>query len=237
MLVAFYTQTPSPSTATTAKEDEEEPLQEDDGVPLAGIVEICVNRRGTSKPNPRIERLKLNTINQNRIHKKLLSPTTMLLMLEKRYRCSWNFQTLGDGTLKKLAFDRVIHSIRQLNQKHKNKAKNCALQNVLFGLLQIMIAALSFLLDYEKIQDDDDSDDSGSDDETNESPQVVLSRETLYKCASAITQLTKGKSKEEKEGSQLQSLAAKVLEKDYKQRALDKLPQLTTALKSLTLSS
>ncbi|WVY93374.1 hypothetical protein V8G54_032462 [Vigna mungo] len=56
-------------------------------------------------------------------------------------------------------------------------------------------------------------------------------------CASAITQLTKGKSKEEKEGSQLQSLAAKVLEKDYKQRAPDKLPQLTTALKSLTLSS
>nr|ACU23161.1 unknown [Glycine max] len=56
-------------------------------------------------------------------------------------------------------------------------------------------------------------------------------------CTSAITQLTKGKSKEDKEGSQLQSLAAKVLEKDYKQRAPDKLPQLTTALKSLTLSS
>ncbi|RDY08038.1 ER membrane protein complex subunit 2 [Mucuna pruriens] len=53
-------------------------------------------------------------------------------------------------------------------------------------------------------------------------------------CTSAITQLTKGKSKEDKEGSQLQSLAAKVLEKDYKQRAPDKLPQLTTALKSLT---
>lgn len=56
-------------------------------------------------------------------------------------------------------------------------------------------------------------------------------------CTSAITQLTKGKSKEDKEGSQLQSLAAKVLEKDYKQRAPDKLPQLTTALKSFTLSS
>ncbi|KAK7332885.1 hypothetical protein VNO80_29641 [Phaseolus coccineus] len=56
-------------------------------------------------------------------------------------------------------------------------------------------------------------------------------------CTSAITQITKGKSKEEKEGLQLQSLAAKVLEKDYKQRAPDKLPQLTTALKSLTLSS
>ncbi|XP_027350887.1 ER membrane protein complex subunit 2 isoform X3 [Abrus precatorius] len=59
----------------------------------------------------------------------------------------------------------------------------------------------------------------------------------LCLCTSAIAQLTKGKSKEEKEGSQLQSLAAKVLEKDYKQRAPDKLPQLTTALKSLTLTS
>lgn len=59
----------------------------------------------------------------------------------------------------------------------------------------------------------------------------------VMQCTSAVTQLTKGKSKEDKEGSQLQSLAAKVLEKDYKQRAPDKLPQLTTALKSLTLSS
>nr|AFK46092.1 unknown [Lotus japonicus] len=49
-------------------------------------------------------------------------------------------------------------------------------------------------------------------------------------CTSAIAQLSKGKSKEEKEGSQLQSLAAKALEKDYKQRAPDKLPQLTSAL-------
>lgn len=56
-------------------------------------------------------------------------------------------------------------------------------------------------------------------------------------CTSAIAQLTKGKNKEDKEGSQLQSLAAKALERDYKQRAPDKLPQLTTALKSLTLSS
>ncbi|XP_054802994.1 uncharacterized protein LOC129306413 isoform X2 [Prosopis cineraria] len=54
---------------------------------------------------------------------------------------------------------------------------------------------------------------------------------------SAIAQLTKGKSKEEKDKSQVQSLAAKALEKDYKQRAPDKLPQVTTVLKSLTLSS
>ncbi|KOM40268.1 hypothetical protein LR48_Vigan04g046600 [Vigna angularis] len=146
-------------------------------------------------------------------------------------------QTLGDRTLKKLTFDHVVHSIRRMNQKHKNEAKNRALQNVLFGLLQkeeeesakralvtlcelhrrkvwfdertanaictasfhpssrIMIAALSFLLDYEKIQDDDDSDDSGSDDETNESPQVVLSRETLYKASHQGTAASKKKKK------------------------------------------
>ena len=44
-----------------------------------------------------------------------------------------------------------------------------------------MIAALSFLLDYEKIENDDDSDDSESEDEMTESPQVILSRGTIYK--------------------------------------------------------
>lgn len=47
-----------------------------------------------------------------------------------------------------------------------------------------MIAALSFLLDYEKIENDQDSDDSSSDDEVAESPQVILSRETIYKVRS-----------------------------------------------------
>ena len=147
-------------------------------------------------------------------------------------------QTLGDRTLKKLAFDHVVHSIRRMNQKHKNEAKNRALQNVLFDLLQkeaeepakralvtlcelhrrkvwfdertanaictasfhptsrIMIATLSFLLDYEKIQDDDDdSDNSDSDDEKTESPQVVLSRETVYKASHQGTAASKKKKK------------------------------------------
>ena len=52
--------------------------------------------------------------------------------------------------------------------------------------LRIMIATLSFLLNYEKIEDDDDdSDNSDSDDEKTESPQVVLSRETVYKVRSS----------------------------------------------------
>lgn len=46
-------------------------------------------------------------------------------------------QTLGDRTLKKMAFDHVVHSIRRMNQKHKNEAKNRALQNVLFAMLQV----------------------------------------------------------------------------------------------------
>jgi len=50
-----------------------------------------------------------------------------------------------------------------------------------------MIAALSFLLDFEKIQDDDDSDASSSEDEaTTPQPHVVLSREEVYKVTCAL---------------------------------------------------
>lgn len=45
-------------------------------------------------------------------------------------------QTLGDKNLRTLAFSHVIQSIRRMNQKHKNDAKNRALQNVLFSMLQ-----------------------------------------------------------------------------------------------------
>lgn len=44
-----------------------------------------------------------------------------------------------------------------------------------------MIATLSFLLDYEKIENYEDSDDSSSDDEATESPQVIISRQSIYK--------------------------------------------------------
>ncbi|KAF7839867.1 protein SDA1-like protein [Senna tora] len=133
-----------------------------------------------------------------------------------------DLQTLGDRKLRTLAFDHVVHSIKRMNQKHKNEAKNRALQNVLFAMLQqedearakrslvtlcelhrrrmwfddrtanaictasfhpssrIMIAALSFLLDYEKIENDEDSDDSSSEDESS-APAQVLSKEAIYK--------------------------------------------------------
>ncbi|MCL7044605.1 hypothetical protein MKW94_002433 [Papaver nudicaule] len=51
--------------------------------------------------------------------------------------------------------------------------------------------------------------------------------------SSAIGQLTKGR--KEKEGTELQSLAATALEKDYKKRSPNKLPLLTATLKNLKL--
>lgn len=57
-----------------------------------------------------------------------------------------------------------------------------------------MIAALSFLLDYEKIEDDDDdSDASSSEDDLNtQKPQVVISKEAVYKvsCTLLVTCLS-----------------------------------------------
>jgi protein SDA1 len=44
-----------------------------------------------------------------------------------------------------------------------------------------MISSLCFLLDYEKIENYQDSDDSSSDEDMTESPQVILRRETIYK--------------------------------------------------------
>ncbi|KAJ4835957.1 hypothetical protein Tsubulata_026185 [Turnera subulata] len=146
-------------------------------------------------------------------------------------------QTLGDRTLRKLAFTHVVHSIRRMNKKHKNEVKNRALQNILFSLLQqedeakakrslvtlcelhrrkvwfddrtanaictacfhssprIMIAALSFLLDYEKIEDNDsDSDASSSEDESNaQRCQAAISKEAVYKAHNKGTASSKRK--------------------------------------------
>nr|XP_027099622.1 protein SDA1 homolog isoform X1 [Coffea arabica] len=145
-------------------------------------------------------------------------------------------QTLGDRTLRTLAFSHIIHNIRHMNQKHKNDPKNRGLQNILFSMLQqedetkakrslitlcdlhrrkvwfddrtanaictacfhtsprIMIATLSFLLDYEKIEDDDNSDDSGSEDEqATQQPQIVLSKEVVYKAKHKGTSSSKKK--------------------------------------------
>ncbi|XP_037492595.1 protein SDA1 homolog [Jatropha curcas] len=149
-------------------------------------------------------------------------------------------QTLGDRNLRKLAFSHVVHSIRRMNKKHKNEAKNRVLQNILFAMLQqedearakrslitlcefhrrkvwfddrtanaicmacfhsssrIMIAALSFLLDYEKIEgdDSDDSDAASSDDDTNpQSSQAALSKEAIYKAHHKGTVSSKKKKK------------------------------------------
>ena len=44
-----------------------------------------------------------------------------------------------------------------------------------------MIAALAFLLGYERVEEEDDSEASSSDDETSQQPQIVISKEAVYK--------------------------------------------------------
>ncbi|THG17441.1 hypothetical protein TEA_006831 [Camellia sinensis var. sinensis] len=59
----------------------------------------------------------------------------------------------------------------------------------------------------------------------------------LYGCTFGIGQLTKGRNKDDKEKSELQSLAVTALEKDYKHTAPGKLSLLSSTLRSLKLSS
>ena len=44
-----------------------------------------------------------------------------------------------------------------------------------------MISALSFLLDFEKIEDGDSDDSDSEDDQATPQPQVVLNKEAMYK--------------------------------------------------------
>ncbi|KAL8502282.1 hypothetical protein ACS0TY_021422 [Phlomoides rotata] len=46
---------------------------------------------------------------------------------------------------------------------------------------RIMIAGLSFLLGFEKIEDDDTDDSGSEDDDATQQPHVVVNKEALYK--------------------------------------------------------
>ncbi|KAM0862147.1 hypothetical protein ACQ4PT_045427 [Festuca glaucescens] len=143
--------------------------------------------------------------------------------LEDTMELFMELQVIGDRAVKKLAFSHIVHSIRRMNQKHKNEAKNRKLQNILFTLVQgeeesrakraftilcdlhrrrvwfddrtanaicnacfhpssrIMTAAISFLLGYENVEQEDDSDASSSEDEASINPNIILSKEDVYK--------------------------------------------------------
>ncbi|KAJ0719872.1 putative SDA1 domain-containing protein [Helianthus annuus] len=125
-------------------------------------------------------------------------------------------QVLSDKPLKVLVFSHVIHSIRRMNQKHKTETENRALQSILFSMLQeedekkatrslvticdlhrrkVMIVALSFLLDYEKIEQENDSDESSDEEEPTHQPSVVVSKEAIYKVNNTGTTSSKKKKK------------------------------------------
>lgn len=59
----------------------------------------------------------------------------------------------------------------------------------------IMIAALSFLLDYEKIEQDNDSDESSDEEEAIQQHHVVISKEAIYKANNTGTTSSKKKKK------------------------------------------
>ncbi|KAM0932771.1 putative SDA1 domain-containing protein [Dioscorea sansibarensis] len=59
-----------------------------------------------------------------------------LVGIEETLELFMDLQILGDRTMRKLAFAHVVHSIRRMNQKHKNEAINRKLQNILFLMLQ-----------------------------------------------------------------------------------------------------
>lgn len=52
-----------------------------------------------------------------------------------------------------------------------------------------MIAALSFLLDFEKIEDDDSDDSDSEDDQGTPQPQIVLNKEAMYKVCIILSTL------------------------------------------------
>lgn len=57
---------------------------------------------------------------------------------------------------------------------------------------KIMVATLSFLLDFDKLEDDDDS-DASSEDEATPDPQVILNKEAIYKAHHKGTTASKKK--------------------------------------------
>ncbi|OEL17768.1 Protein SDA1-like protein [Dichanthelium oligosanthes] len=60
---------------------------------------------------------------------------------------------------------------------------------------RIMIAAISFLLGYENAEQEDDSDASSSEDEADQNPQVLLSKQDVYKANHKGTAASKKKKK------------------------------------------
>nr|XP_043629067.1 protein SDA1 homolog [Erigeron canadensis] len=60
---------------------------------------------------------------------------------------------------------------------------------------RVMIAALSFLLDYEKIEQENDSDESSDEEEAVHQPHVVVSKEAIYKAKNTGTTSSKKKKK------------------------------------------
>lgn len=63
----------------------------------------------------------------------------------------------------------------------KKNSIGCSQPKMIVITCRIMIAAISFLLGYENAPQEDDSDASSSEDEADQNPQILLSKQDVYK--------------------------------------------------------
>ncbi|CAA6655585.1 unnamed protein product [Spirodela intermedia] len=144
----------------------------------------------------------------------ILLVNRQIVGVEETLRLFMELQTMGDRNLRKLAFSHVVQSIRRMNQKHKDEAKNRKLQSILFTMLQALVVLCD--LHRRKVWFDDrtanaictacfhsssnsrrdDSDGSSSEDDMpTPHPIVVLRREDVYKANQKGTSASKKKKK------------------------------------------
>ncbi|XP_020700433.2 LOW QUALITY PROTEIN: protein SDA1 homolog [Dendrobium catenatum] len=126
--------------------------------------------------------------------------------LNKNHRNEAQNQKLQNVLFKQLQGDEELRARRSLVvlcDLHRRKVwfdertVNAICNACFHSSSRVMVAALSFLLGFEHIEDDaDDSDiSSGDDDEISQNPQVVLSREDVYKAKHKGTASSKRKKK------------------------------------------
>ncbi|GJW61280.1 protein SDA1 [Tanacetum coccineum] len=93
---------------------------------------------------------------------------------------------------------RALVTVRDLHRRKvwfDDRAANAICRACFHPSSRIMIAALSFLLDYEKIEQEGDSDESDDEEEAVHQSHVVVSKEAIYKANNTGTTSSKKKKK------------------------------------------
>ncbi|XP_062226850.1 uncharacterized protein LOC133925049 [Phragmites australis] len=127
-----------------------------------------------------IRRMNQKSKNESR-NRKLQNILFKFLQAEEELRAKRAFTILCDLHRRRVWFD--------------ERTTNAICNACFHPSSRIMIAAISFLLGYENAEQEDDSDASSSEDEANQNPQVILSKEDVYKANHKGTAASKKKKK------------------------------------------